>query len=146
MQITLNQIWQDVHTGFQTFDIRTWAKQLVQVTPPLQWNFSWLYLLLIAIFLVGAIVMLFLRRMHPPLRERWSWFFWSNIFIGAILYFMRDQRIPYLGTNLLRVAHEFFILFWLNSIIWYHRTGMKQEKLAEAAIARKEKYLPKAKK
>lgn len=149
MQINLNQvrtILQDIQTGFQTFDVRTWAKQLIQTTPPAPWNFEWLYLVLLAILLIGGIVMLFLRRMHPPLRERWMSFFWANLLIGAVLYFMRDQRIPYLGTNILRVAHELFMIFWLNSIIWYRRTGFKQEKLAEAATLRKEKYLPKPKK
>ena len=141
----MKQYWLTIIEAFKNFDVKVWAKELVAATPPALWSFKWVYLGFLALLLIGAIVILFLRRMHPPLRERWSSFFWSNLLIGLVLFFMRDQRIPYLGTNLLRVVHEFFIVFWLNSIIWYKRTGYRQEKVAELAIERKSKYLPKAK-
>jgi hypothetical protein len=113
-----------------------------EVTPAAQWPFREVYLGLIALLFLGGIVTLFLR-FRPILKGKLLSFFWTNASIGVVLFFLRDQRIPYLGMDLLRLMHHIGMIVWVNSIIWYMRTGLRHEKLSEQIEARRAKYLPK---
>jgi hypothetical protein len=141
----MNQILTDTSNGFHTFTVHTWAVNLITPLPPVVWYFQWLYLGLVLLFLLAGIVLLFVR-MNTEYKNRWLNFLFGNVAIGILLYFFRDQRLPYLGMDLLRGIHEIGILVWLNSVIFYYRTTYKKEQMQQIAIDRKSKYLPKAKK
>lgn len=97
---------------------------------------------LVALCFIGGVLSIFLK-IRPSLKARLQSFFWWNTFLGVLLYFFRDQRVPYLGMDLLRLIQEIGIVFWINSIVLFSRTGLKKELIADQVKARKEKYLPK---
>lgn len=141
----MTQIFSDISTGFRTFTFHSWLTNLVAPIPPFEWNFLWLYVGLLGLFLIAGIVLAFIK-MDSAYKNRWLNFLFGNVGIGILLYFFRDQRLPYLGMDLIRVLHEIGILVWLNSVIWYARTTYREQQLQHIAIDRKSKYLPKAKK
>jgi hypothetical protein len=122
---------------------RWWSPQgLIETTPPETWVFRWVYVGLLAVLLVIAIVTLFLK-IRPSLKARIQALCWTNIFLGAFLYFCRDQRIPILGMDILRFIQEVALIFWVNSIVIFARTKLQDELLMEKIVSRKSKYLPK---
>lgn len=114
---------------------------LIQIKPAAIWLLRWEYVGLIGLCLLVAIVTLFLK-IRPSLRSRIQNFAWSNVAIGLVLYFFRDQRVPYLGMDLLRFLQELGMVFWINGIVLFARKGMQKEVLAEQVQSRREKYLP----
>jgi hypothetical protein len=111
-------------------------------TPAASWPFRWVYAGIVIALLVAGIVLLFLR-IRPILKGKLLSFFWTNALIGLVLYFFRDQRIPFLGMDIWRLLHEIGMIVWINNIIWYSRTGLQKVKLHEKVAERREKYLPK---
>lgn len=137
-------------SGISTFFSSTlpqwWSPSgFLKATPPATWPLKWEYVGLIGICLLVGIVTAFLK-IRPSLKSRILSFAWTNALLGALLFFFRDQRIPYLGADVLRLLQEIGIVFWINSIVWFARNGLQAEKVAEQVALRKEKYLPKAKK
>lgn len=116
-------------------------KGLIQVSPDAAWHFRWIYVGLIVACLLVGIISAFLK-IRPSLKARIQTFAWTNGFLGIILYFLRDQRIPYVGMDLLRFLQEVGMVFWINSIVLFSKKGMRQELVAEQVQARREKYLP----
>ena len=117
---------------------------LFATNPGMEWKFRWIYVGLIGLMLLVGIVVAFLK-IHPELKRRISNLAWTNVFLGVVLYFVRDQRIPVLGMDLWRFMQEIGIVVWVNAIAWYARTGLRNQNVREAARQRFEKYLPKAK-
>ncbi|HSI20183.1 MAG TPA: hypothetical protein VLA04_00520 [Verrucomicrobiae bacterium] len=115
---------------------------LIQVSPGRAWEFRWVYVALIALLFVAGIATLFLK-IRPSVKSRIQSLCWTNVFIGIVLYFFRDQRIPYLGMDLIRFIHEICLIFWINSIVYFARTGLQQELVLEKIQERRNKYLPK---
>lgn len=115
---------------------------LLQVVPADQWSLKWWYVGFVGACFVLAIVTAFLR-IRPSLKNRLQSLFWTNVILGLLLYFFRVQQIPYLGMDLLRFLQELGFIFWLNSVIWFSRTKLPSESIAEKVAARRDKYLPK---
>jgi hypothetical protein len=115
---------------------------LIQATPPATWAFRWEYAALTLICLLIAVVSIFLK-IRPSVKARIQALAWTNGLIGILLYFCRDQRIPYIGMDLLRFIQEVTLIFWINSIVLFARKAIPQEILSEQVQARREKYLPK---
>lgn len=116
---------------------------LVAVTPSATWHFRWVYVDLVVACFVGAVITQFLK-IRVSVKNRLQSMLWTNFFLGLALYFFRDQRLPFLGMDLWRFIQEIALIFWVNSIILFSRTGLIQEKLAEKVHERRQKYLPKA--
>lgn len=129
--------------AFFTETLPSWwsPSGLIQVNPGPVWHFRWEYVGLIALCLVVALVSIFLK-IRPSLKARIQAFAWTNVIIGVLLYFFRDQQIPYIGMDLLRFLQELGMVFWINGIVHFSRSKMKVEVVAEQVQARREKYLP----
>jgi hypothetical protein len=113
--------------------------------PPADWPLKWAYVGFTLLCLIVGIAFLFLKRQfRPSLRYRILNFAWTNAILGIVLFFLRDQQIPYLGSDLLRLVQIIGAVFWINSLAWFVRTSYKQEQYTEAVMARREKYLPTA--
>jgi hypothetical protein len=130
-------------SSFVTDTVGAWWSPvgLIQVVPGDEWKFRWVYVALIAVCFLVALVVTFLK-IRLSLKSRIQVFGWTNVFIGVILYFCRDQHIPYLGMDLLRFLQELGMVFWINGLILFSKKGLKAELLAEQVQARKAKYLP----
>lgn len=133
----MNTYWNTFITWFN-------PQGLLQVTPPKEWRFMYVYIGIIAFCAVAGIIVAFLR-IHPELKSRIASFLWTNAIFGLVLFFFRYERIPYLGMDILRTIHEISIILWIGYLIWYSMTGFKQELLADKVTAHKAKYLPKQK-
>ncbi len=121
---------------------RWWSPTgLIQVNPSNAWAFRWVYVGLIAVLLLTGIATLFLK-IRPSIKSRIQSLCWTNVFIGIVLYFFRDQRIPYLGMDLIRFIQEITLIFWINSIVLFSRTGLQKELVLEKVQERRNKYLP----
>lgn len=112
-------------------------------TPQPVWDWRWIYVGLIGLCFLTGIAVHF-TKLRPAIKSRVNSLAWTNVCIGLVLYFARDQRLPYLGMNFLRFLQEVGLIVWINAIIWFARTHIPKEKLAEAVEARRTKYLPKA--
>lgn len=116
---------------------------LIEITPLHAWVFRWWYVGLIALCLIVAVASSFLR-LRQSLRVRIQNLAWTNVFIGVVLYFSRDQQLPYLGMDILRLLQEVCLVVWINATIWFYRTSYQKELVHEKVSARREKYLPKS--
>jgi len=119
-----------------------WLLNLISIVPPATWAWRWFYVGVIGAFLVGGIVIIFLK-IRPTVKARISNLCWTNVVLGLLLYFFRDQRVPYVGMDIFRFFQEIGMVIWINTIIWYARNQIPKEKLAEAVTERRTKYLPK---
>ncbi|CAN5195043.1 hypothetical protein BH11PAT4_BH11PAT4_6040 [soil metagenome] len=120
--------------------------ELLMVRPPKQWELMWAYVVFIGIFLVGAIALLFLKKKVPQdLHNQLSSLTWTVSILGGFLFFFRFVRIPYLGTDLLRLLLELAALIWLGVILFSIKKAAPKAKLDALVQERKDKYLPKAK-
>jgi hypothetical protein len=120
-----------------------WSPKGLLVTQPTGiWHFQYAYAALTLACFVIALVVVFLK-INPKLKARINGLLITNGFIGLVLYFSRTQELPVLGMDGLRFLQEISIVFWANSIIFYSRTHLKKEVIAEKARQRFEKYLPK---
>jgi len=100
---------------------------------------------MLALFLVGGLVSLFVKRIPEGLRRRFNALCWNNLVIGLILFFFRYQRIPLLGMDIWRFVQEIVLIVWLVIIFRYWRRQLPKERFSEQVIAHKQKYLPKKK-
>jgi hypothetical protein len=119
-------------------------KNLLLVTPSETWPLRWFYLGLLALLFIVGMVTLFLK-IRPSVKGRIQNLIWVNFFLGMVLYFFRDQRIPFIGMDILRFIQELALIFWINGIVLFARTQVPKETIAEKVAARKSKYLPKSK-
>ena len=135
-------------TSIRQFNLEAWwsYKTLFSSVPPQTWKFEYAYLALIIIcFIVGVAIALPRVPLHTALRRRISNLVWTNVIIGIFLYFAREQRILYLGTDGLRTIQEIALIFWINAIVLYYRKGFRKELIAAEASKRFSKYLPQKK-
>jgi hypothetical protein len=121
--------------------LHTYFTTLIQLTPPAQWDWMWYYVAVIAACFVLGIAVRFLP-IPDGLKNRLGQFFWSNVFIGAFVWFCRWQAIPYFGSDLVRFIHEVSMILWLLGIAWYQVRTRPKERLVESVQERRAKYLP----
>lgn len=114
--------------------------------PAAVWELHWWYAGVTIACLVGAIALLFLKKMHPSLRQNLSNALWTNAILGGILYFSRDQRIPYFGTDIVRTVQLFSLLIWVAVSLWIGVRTARNDRTAAVINARRERYLPKSQK
>jgi len=119
---------------------------LVSVQPKLTWPDFYLYLGYCAIFLIGLIILLILhKRIKPSLRDQLASVCWTNLGLGVVLFFFRQQAIPLLGMDLWRFIQECATVIWIFFIFRSYVQNHPQEVMSELVKARREKYLPKKK-
>ena len=139
-----------IHSSLTSFAEKTHLSailspsDLVSFLPPEQWNFEKVYFGFLALNLLVAIAIFFVR-LHPALKERVSQLCWTMFIVGSILSFFRLQRIPLLGMDLWRTILEVVGLVWVILIIRYFNTGHKKELLNIELEKRRTKYLPRKK-
>lgn len=134
---------------FSNINWQVWwqPKELLMATPPVRWELMWGYVGFLGFSLLVLIaVTVFRKKLHPNLRNRLQNWALTQVSLGIALMFFRYYRIPYLGMDLWRALQEISALAWLIWIVAYARTALPLELIKETAIARREKYLPKAKK
>ena len=130
---------------FRNFDysrIMNWST-LIQAKPAQVWQFAYWYIGLTALCLVIGVVTLFLRKLHTELRSMLLAYCWTFAIAGGLLYFFRVQRIPYLGTDILRTLQLVAMLIWGTWIAFFSTRKIKQQALSLSVQERKQKYLPK---
>ncbi len=121
--------------------------ELLMARPPKQWELMWAYVTFVGIFAISAVALLFLRKkLSVELHTQLSSLSWTVAILGTILFFFRYVRIPYLGTDLLRLILELAALIWLGYIVVSLKRAAPVAKLANLVEERREKYLPKPKK
>jgi hypothetical protein len=120
--------------------------ELLMIRPPKNWELMWAYVAFVGIFALAAIVLLFTRkRLDPTLHAQLSSLSWTVTILGVFLFFFRYVRIPYLGTDLVRLLLEISAVAWLSWIFISQKKAAPKAKLDDLIQKRREKYLPKAK-
>ena len=142
----MRAFWSHFVTWFTNHVSPYWSPSgLISMTPPQTWVFEKGYVIMLALFLVGGLVSLFVKRIPEGLRRRFNALCWNNLVIGLILFFFRYQRIPLLGMDIWRFVQEIVLIVWLVIIFRYWRRQLPKERFSEQVIAHKQKYLPKKK-
>lgn len=111
--------------------------------PVATWELHWWYAGVTIACLVGAIVLVFAKKLHPVLRQHLSNAWWTNAILGGILYFARDQRIPYFGTDIVRTVQLFSLFVWTVVAVWIGVRAARFDNKASLLTERRERYLPK---
>lgn len=129
---------------FQVKDIFN-PETSIAVVPTTEWPFAIVYMLFIVLCLAGVIVFTFIKKLDEQIRLKWSTFFWTNLILSGILFFLRYQTIPLLGMDILRTIQLFADIIWVILILKYSLIDHKRILIAQKVQEHKEKYLPKAK-
>jgi hypothetical protein len=117
---------------------------LLATAPNPSWPWMWWFVGLIGLCLAAGLASLFIR-FHDRLRHRLSTLFLNNVWIGAILFFLRYERLPILGMDLWRLIQEITLFVWLALITRDFRRDYPKERLAARIVEYRAKYLPKPK-
>lgn len=104
----------------------------------------WVYVGFAGVQAVGIPLTYFLP-IHASLKARIYQLFWTNVILSPILFFFRFEGVPLFGMDVWRTLQELATVIWIGYIVYYVRTGLRQELLTEAVHAYKGRYLPKAK-
>lgn len=135
-------------------EFTTWLKSLQQywnpatlfdLVPADTWYFMWVYVGLTGLCLLIGILLPFLKKIRPSLKQRISQLVWTNFWLGLILFFFRYQRIPILGMDIWRTAQEICLFFWIIYLFRFSRTVIKKESVQEQIEERRNRYLPQPK-
>lgn len=121
--------------------------ELFQVRPPFAWELRPLYFsFLVALLVIGLVTPFLYKWLRDEVRKPIVSVAWTNFCIGFVLYFLRDSRVPVLGMDIWRLVQYIGLGIWLIFYIRHLRLTVAPLTLSEEVQARKQKYLPKAKK
>lgn len=138
------QSFVDFIVELQFTDVFNW-KTAIQLMPPKEWKFMWVYVGFTGLNLLGGIFLSLYRKMDEEIRGKLLGFCWTNAIFSAIFFFLRYQRIPLLGTDLVRTIQLIIVLIWAIFIAKYIMFDYPKLKMQQVVEERKSKYLPKAK-
>lgn len=101
----------------------------------------WVYVAFVLVCLVGGIASLILP-MHKEIRDRVANMLWTNVLIGAALFFFRYQQVPVFGTDVWRTIQLITFVIWVITIIRFVRSDYRDNRKVEKVAEYKNKYLP----
>jgi hypothetical protein len=134
--------WSDI-----TLSAFTQPNELFQSRPSFVWELKPLYMVFLAILLLAGIVTPFLKKwLRDEVRKPIVQTAWTHFFIGIVLFYLRDSRVPVLGMDIWRVIQYIALIVWFVLYVTHLRTTVKTISLKEEVALRREKYLPKPKK
>ena len=143
----MTELWNQFVATFTVSNIKDWwnPEGYLKAVPSADWPFKWAYAALLVILLLGIIVLPFLKKIQPQIREKLIGFCWTNLIIGLVLGASRWQGIPLFGMDAWRLLQELLMLAWLILLAISHRKAAPKQQLDQAVSAYKARYLPKPK-
>lgn len=138
-------LWQIISNWYGAHITPYWSfTQLFSSTPPYKWPWMYIYLGLLIFFFLAIILIAFLP-LREGLKKRFYPYLITNLVLGLVIFFFREQRVPILGMDIWRFLQELEMIIWLPFILGYIIKGRPKEILSEKVEQRRQKYLPKKK-
>jgi hypothetical protein len=138
-------LWQIISNWYGVHITPYWSfTQLFNSTPPYRWPWMYIYLGLLIFFFLAIILIAFLH-LREGLKKRFYPYLITNLVLGLVIFFFREQRVPILGMDIWRLLQELEMIIWIPFILIYILKGRPKEILGEKVEQRRQKYLPKKK-